>query len=221
MILEIPDLLTPLELKRLQQIGAEAAFVDGRLSNPHNKTKNNQQIDHAAPGHQESSQLIMSALVRHEGFRDFAMPVKIAPPMLCKYEKGMAYGAHSDVALLPLQRLKTVLRSDISATLFLHDPSTYDGGELVLHFESCKLPVKLPAGGLVAYPSTMLHEVAEVTRGKRLVAITFIESQIIDERQRYMIYSLGEVSALEGLTMKPENRNRLDLVRHNLIRMWS
>ena len=65
------------------------------------------------------------------------------------------------------------------------------------------------------------HEVTEVTRGQCLVAITFIESRIIDERQRYMIYSLGDVSALEGETMKPENRNRLDLVRQNLIRMWS
>jgi PKHD-type hydroxylase len=221
MILEIPDLLTPLELTRLQQIGAEATFVNGRLSNPHNTTKNNQQIDHAAPGYQESTQLLMKALVRHEGFRDFAMPIKIAPPLLCKYDTGMAYGVHSDVALLPLVKLQTVLRSDISATIFLHDPASYDGGELVLHFESRKVPIKLPAGGMVAYPSTMLHEVARVTRGQRLVAITFIESQIIDERQRYIIYSLGEVSALEGLTMKPENRNRLDLVRHNLIRMWS
>ncbi len=221
MILEIPDLLSSLELKRLQQIGAEASFVDGRISNPHNKTKNNQQIDNAAPGYQESSQLLMNALVRHEGFRDFAMPVKIAPPLLCKYDPGMAYGAHFDVASLQLKELQTVLRSDISATVFLHDPASYDGGELVLHLESRKIPIKLPAGGLVVYPSTMLHEVAKVTRGQRLVAITFIESQIIDERQRHMIYSLGEVSALEGLTMKPENRNRLDLVKHNLIRMWS
>ena len=221
MILEIPDLLTPLELKRLQQIGSEANFVNGRLSNPHNKTKNNQQIDHDAPGYQESSQLLMKALVRHEGFRDFAMPTKIAPPLLCKYDTGMSYGAHSDVALLPLRKLQTILRSDISATVFLHDPGSYDGGELVLHLESRKVPIKLRAGGMVAYPSTMLHEVAKVTRGQRLVAITFIESQIIDERQRHMIYTLGEVSALEGLTMKPENRNRLDLVKHNLIRMWS
>ncbi len=221
MILEIPDLLSSLELKRLQQIGAEASFVDGRISNPHNKTKNNQQIDNAAPGYQESSQLLMNALVRHEGFRDFAMPVKIAPPLLCKYDPGMAYGAHFDVASLQLKELQTVLRSDISATVFLHDPASYDGGELVLHLESRKVPIKLPAGSMVAYPSTMLHEVAKVTRGQRLVAITFIESQIIDERQRHMIYSLGEVSALEGLTMKPENRNRLDLVKHNLIRMWS
>ena len=133
----------------------------------------------------------------------------------------MAYGAHCDVALLPLKKLQMILRSDLSVTVFLNDPTAYDGGELVLHLENQKVPVKLPAGGLIVYPSTMLHEVAKVTRGQRLVAITFVESQIIDERQRHMIYNLGEVSALEGLTMKPENRLRLDLVRHNLIRMWS
>ena len=221
MILEIEDFLSPTELKRLQQIGAEASFLNGRLSNPHNKTKNNEQIDQAAPGYQESSQLIVNALLRDEGFRDFAMPNRIAPPLLCKYEMGMAYGAHSDVALLPLKKLQTILRSDLSLTVFLNDPATYDGGELVLHLESRKVPIKLAAGGLVVYPSTMLHEVAEVTRGQRLVAISFVESQIIDERQRHMIYTLGEVSALEGLTMKPENRMRLDLVRHNLTRMWS
>jgi len=221
MILEIPDFLTRPEVQRLQQIASEATFLNGRLTNPHNTTKNNQQIDQAAPGYQESTQLLMQALVRHEGFRDFSMPLKIAPPLMCKYDTGMSYGAHSDVAVLPLARLQTTLRSDLSATVFLQDPDTYDGGELVLHLESRKVPIKLPAGGMVVYPSTMLHEVAEVTRGQRLVAITFIESRIIDERQRYIIYSLGEVSALEGLTMKPENRNRLDLVRHNLIRMWS
>ena len=221
MILEIEDFLKPSELQRLQQIGAEASFLNGRLSNPHNKTKNNEQIDQSAPGYQESTQLVANALVRHEGFRDFAMPNKIAPPLLCKYETGMAYGAHADAALLPLKKLNMILRSDVSVTVFLSDRSTYDGGELVLQLESRKVPIKLPAGGLVAYPSTLLHEVAEVTRGQRLVAITFVESQIIDERQRHMIYSLGEVSALEGLTMKPENRLRLDLVRYNLIRMWS
>lgn len=221
MILEIDDFLLPEEVQRLQQIGAESTFLDGRLSNPHNKTKKNEQIDAAAPGYQESSKLLMNALLRHEDFRNFAMPNKIAPPLMCKYEKGMAYGAHSDVALLPLQKLKMILRSDLSLTVFLNDPDSYEGGELVLHLESRKVPVKLPAGGLVVYPSTMLHEVSEVTRGQRLVAITFVESQIIDERQRHMIYSLGEVSALEGLTMKPENRMRLDLIRHNLIRMWS
>tara|TARA_R110002049_G_scaffold61408_17_gene163620 strand:- start:9511 stop:10176 length:666 start_codon:yes stop_codon:yes gene_type:complete len=221
MILEIENFLTPQELQRLQQIGDESSFLNGRLSNPHNKAKNNEQIDQAAPGYKESSQIVGNAMARHEGFRDFAMPNRIAPPLLCKYEAGMAYGTHVDAALLPLIRLNMTLRSDISVTVFLSDHTSYDGGELVLHIESRKVPIKLPAGGLVAYPSTFLHEVAEVTRGQRLVAITFVESQIIDERHRHMIYSLGEISALEGLTMKPENRMRLDLVRHNLIRMWS
>ena len=221
MILEIPKFLSRMELKRLQRIGSEASFVEGRLTNPHNKTKDNQQIDHAAPGYQESSQLLLDSLGRHEGFGDFSMPNRIAPPLMCKYDEGMAYGAHVDVALLPLKRLQTTLRSDISVTIFLSDPASYDGGELVLQFESRKVPIKLPAGGLVAYPSTMLHEVSKVTRGQRLVAITFVESQIIDERQRHMIYCLGEVSALEGFTMQPEYRMRLELVRHNLIRMWS
>lgn len=221
MILEIPKFLSRIETKRMQRIGAEATFVDGRSSNPHNKTKDNQQIDLAAPGYQESGQFLLDALTRHEGFRNFSMPSRIAPPLMCKYDEGMAYGVHVDIALLPLTSLKTTLRSDLSATVFLNDPETYDGGELVLHLEDRKVPIKLPAGGLVVYPSTMLHEVAKVTRGQRLVAITFIESQIIDERQRHMIYTLGEVSALEGLTMKPENRMRLELVRHNLTRMWS
>lgn len=221
MILEIPDFLGRIDIKRLRRIAGEATFLDGRLSNPHNKTKDNQQIDSAAPGYQESSQLIMNAMSRHEGFRNFAMPSRIAPPLLCKYEVGMAYGAHFDVALLPLASMQTMLRSDLSITLFLNDPDSYDGGELVLQLESRKVAIKLPAGGLVVYPSTVLHEVTKVARGQRLVAITFVESQIIDERKRQMIYNLGEVSALEGLTMKAENRMLLDLVRHNLIRMWS
>jgi len=119
MILEIPDFLTPAEVQRLQQIASEATFVNGRLTNPHNTTKDNQQIDQAAPGYQESTQLLMQALVRHENFRDFAMPLKIAPPLMCKYDTGMSYGAHSDVAIVPLARLQTTLRSDLSATVFL------------------------------------------------------------------------------------------------------
>jgi PKHD-type hydroxylase len=220
MILEIPDFLNSLEVQQLQQVASEATFVNGRITNPHNKSKNNEQIDRTAPGFQQSSQLMTKAFVRDARFNDFAMPNRLAPPLLCKYEVGMSYGAHSDVALLRLQQ-PPVLRSDISATIFLNDPSSYDGGELVLHLEDRKVPIKLAAGSLVAYPSTTLHEVTEVTRGQRLVAITFIQSQIIDERQRHMIFSLGEISALEGLSMKPENRNRLDIVRHNLIRMWS
>lgn len=220
MILEIPDFLSAAEVSQLQKIATTSTFVNGRITNPHNKTKKNEQIDRTAPGFQQSSQMMAQAFVRNERFNNFAMPNRLAPPLLCKYEEGMSYGAHSDVAFLRLQQ-PPMLRSDISATIFLNDPGSYEGGELIMHLEDRPVPIKLAAGGLVAYPSTTLHEVAEVTSGQRLVAITFIQSQIIDERQRHMIYQLGEVSALEGMNMKPENRNLLDLVRHNLSRMWS
>jgi PKHD-type hydroxylase len=220
MILEITDFLNHQEISHLQQYARVAKFVHGRITNPHNETKNNEQIEIGSPPHEQSSQLMMNAFVRNERFRDFAMPRRIAPPLMCRYDQGMSYGSHVDVSLMQLKQ-PPIMRADISATIFIADPSTYEGGELVLRYEDRKVPIKLPAGGMVAYPSTTLHEVAEVTGGQRLVAITFIESQIIDERKRHMIYSLGEVSALEGFNITPENRNRLDHVRHNLIRMWS
>lgn len=220
MILEIPDLLTPKELSQLRVIASESTFVNGRISNPHNKTKNNLQVDFASPGYQQSSQLLMNVLARHEGFRNFSFPSRIAPPLLCKYDNAMSYGVHSDNAFLSLPK-QLPMRSDLSVTVFINDPSTYDGGELTLHLESRPVRIKMPAGGAVVYPSTTLHEVTPVTRGQRTVAITFVESQFNDERQRYLLYTLGEVSALEGFTMKHENRVRLAFVQQNLQRMWS
>ena len=219
MILEIPDLLTPQEITHLRSVAAGSTFVDGRISNPHNKAKNNQQIDHASSGYAESTKILKDAILRNESFRNFTIPSRLAPPLLCKYNEAMSYGVHNDHAFLAMSN-QLPLRSDLSITIFLTDPSTYDGGELVIHLESMPVPIKLAAGSAVIYPSTTLHEVAKVTRGQRLVAITFVESQFQDESQRYMLYLLGEVAALEGLTMKHENRVRLELVRANLQRMW-
>ena len=112
-------------------------------------------------------------------------------------------------------------RSDISCTLFLSDPSTYAGGELVIHIGDRAIPVKLQPGAAILYPSTTLHEVIPVRSGERLVSITFIESVIQDERNREILYELGEVSALEGDNMHVANRMRLEVVRQNLTRRWS
>lgn len=220
MILEIPDLLSPQEITQLRTVASNSTFVDGRVSNPHNQTKKNQQIDTRSQGHQDTSKLLMQALLRHEGFRNFTFPNRIAPPLLSKYSVSMSYGIHSDNAFLPIMN-QPPLRSDISMTIFLNDPGSYVGGELTLHLESKSLTFKLAAGSAVVYPSTFLHEVAPVTRGERLVAITFIESQFRDERQRELLYLLGEVEALEGFNIQHENRIKLAFIQQNLQRMWS
>jgi PKHD-type hydroxylase len=217
--IEIENILTAPELARLDRIAASAKFIDGRASNPHNQTKYNLQIDTASEAHRESSQIVGQAFLRNEQVRNFAFIHRFAPPMLCRYQPDMKYGKHPDAAFLPMQ--PTPLRSDISSTIFIADPASYDGGELTIHLGSKPITIKGKRGSAVLYPSTTIHEVQPVTRGERLVAITFIESQICDEKNRDLLYTLNEVAALEGLNMDWENRVRLEHVRHSLHRMWS
>lgn len=219
MFLELPDVLTADELGRLRALAARAQFVDGRQSNPHSTVKNNLQINLSDPVHQEASRLMAGALQRSEPFRNFAMPRAVAPPMLAKYVPGMNYGVHSDAAILPLAGRP--LRSDLSCTLFIADPGSYQGGELSVQLGGRTLEFKGPAGSAVVYPSNTLHEVKPVSAGERLVGLTFIESTIRDLNLRDLLYQLDEVAALEGLTMNWDNRTRLQYVRNNLRRMWS
>jgi PKHD-type hydroxylase len=151
------------------------------------------------------------------------MPKKIARPLLARYEPGMKYGPHADVAFMsvPLEAGDVQLRSDISATIFLNDPASYEGGELVLHLGTRPLAIKGVPGEIFAYPSTLLHEVRPVTKGQRLVAITFIESLVPDERNRNALFELKDVLSLEGLKMDWVSRVRMAVVLENLTRLWS
>jgi PKHD-type hydroxylase len=219
MFLEISDVLNPAEIARLRQIAGSASFVDGRVSNPGNPTKQNTQIDPGCAEYEEAGRIVALGLERNEEFSRFTFPVRVATPLLCRYEPGMSYGKHPDSAYLPMQ--PAPLRSDVSCTVFIADPETYEGGELTIHLGSRPIAVKGPAGSAVVYPSTTIHEVQPVRSGQRLVAITFIESQIVDEKKRDLLYTLNEVVALEGLGMQWENRVRLEHVRQSLHRMWS
>ena len=219
MFLRIASLLTPAEVARLTALSRELRFVDGRASNPANVTKDNQQADHTDPKYAESVQIVSGAFARSREFVDFAMPKHVAPPLLSRYGPGMKYGAHADAAAIQLGNFR--LRSDLSCTVFVSDPSTYEGGELSIVIGNQAIAFKGGAGEAIVYPSTALHEVIPVRSGQRLVSITFIESYIPDQHQRTQVYELNEIAALEGLSMNWENRVRLEVVRQNLIRMWS
>ena len=143
----------------------------------------------------------------------------MALPTLTRYQPGMNYGPHTDSAFLPVGQ--PPLRSDVSCTIFISDPGSYEGGELVVYMGSQEVRVKGNAGQAVFYASTSVHQVAPVTSGERLVMITFVESQIADQMQRNLLYVLGEVRALEGLKMEWRNRTQLEYVISNLHRMWA
>jgi len=211
-------LLTDGEVAECRRVAASTQFVDGRTSNPHSKTKNNQQL-HDPAASQASAQILLQAFARSPEFREFAFPDKIAPPVLAKYLPGMHYGAHADAAFLNLGNV--VIRSDLSCTIFLNDPRDYEGGALIVRLGDAPLSFKLRPGEAIIYPSDTFHEVEKVTKGERLVGITFIQSKIADPFRRNLMFDLNEVAALEGLKMEPENFARLQLVQANLLRYWA
>ena len=219
MFLQIENFLTAAEVQALAECARQTKFIEGRRSNPHNTTKDNEIGDPADPMAQKAAQMALVALQRSDEARNFVFPQRVAMPSLSRYGVGMKYGAHIDAAYLPVGAQP--LRSDVSCTMFISDPGDYQGGELVAHMGSEIVRVKGNAGSAIFYPSTTLHQVVPVSSGERLVLITFIESQIPDQLQRDMLYALGEVRALEGLKMDWRNRTQLEYVIANLHRMWS
>jgi PKHD-type hydroxylase len=219
MFLKIPQVLNVPEIVRLAALSRELHFVEGRLTNPANIAKQNQQADTSDPRYGESVQIVSQALARSREFVDFAMPRRIAPPLLARYTSGMRYGAHADAAHINLPGGR--LRSDLSCTVFVNDPSSYQGGELSVWLGDQAIAFKGQPGEAIVYPSTTLHEVRPVGSGERLVSITFIESIIADQQQRAVIYQLNELAAIEGNNMSVDSRVQLDVTRQNLIRMWA
>jgi PKHD-type hydroxylase len=218
MFLEIEDLLSPAEVTELLGIAAIANFVEGRISNPNNPAKDNLQL-HDQAAYARSSKIMIEALFGRAEFVEFAFPKIVAPPMITKYAIGMKYGAHADAAFIPMG--KRPLRTDLSVTIFLADPASYDGGELSVLLGTRAVTFKGVSGSAIIYPSNTLHQVVPVTRGERIAAISFIESDVPDVNQRDLLHELNEVAALEGNSMAFENYSRLQRIQYGLRRMWS
>ena len=222
MIVTIPSVLSSEELQKLRQLAAKTTFAEGKETAGFRAkmVKNNEQMAKDAEGRRELQEIVVRGLANSKEFRRTAMPHKIRPPLISRYRVGMSYGTHVDDALMgqPFQRE----RSDISCTVFISDASEYEGGELVIHSPYGMQEVKLPAGYAVTYPSNTLHEVTEVTKGERLVSVTWIESYVRDERQRQILSDMFMVrEKLHAMDPKGHETNLAFHIHSNLIRMWS
>ena len=165
---------------------------------------------------------ILARLSDNALFMSAALPKRIYPPLFNRYSGGEAFDWHIDNAIRGIKGVRERVRTDISATLFLADPASYDGGELVIRDTFGEHAVKLPAGHLLIYPGSSLHKINPVTRGERIASFFWIESLVREDSQRQLLLDMDV--AIQTLTAQDADHHallQLSGAYHNLLRRWS
>ena len=195
MIITLPDLVTPDELALIKQKIATVPFIEGKATAGEllKSVKNNQQIPWNHPVMKEITDLVMRALGRCDAFMSLAQPRRLAAMLVSRYEPGMAYGAHVDA---PIMGEPNHVRSDVSFTLFLNEPDTYQGGELAFENGSGETAFKLPARSAICYPTGQLHRVRPVEQGERLAVVGWVQSLVREPAIRELLHDLSEAREL-------------------------
>ena len=224
MLIEIPALLSPGEVDIAVAALLDQPWVDGKVTAGHRSAlaKNNRQLPEDSPTAIRVGEQILARLSDNALFMSAALPKRIYPPLFNRYSGGEAFDWHIDNAIRGLKGVRERVRTDISATLFLTDPASYDGGELVIRDTFGEHAVKLPAGHLLIYPGSSLHKINPVTRGERLASFFWIESLVREDSQRQLLLDMDV--AIQTLTAQNADHHallQLSGAYHNLLRRWS
>lgn len=224
MLLTLEGVLTPDDVCEARRLLAGAAWEDGRSTAGAQAVtvKNNQQLAQDGEPARTLRALVLQGLERHATFFSAALPRNVFPPMFNRYAgPANSYGNHVDAAIryAPAGRVRT----DLSCTLFLCDPDEYDGGELLIETSFGAQSVKLPAGSLVLYPSSSLHQVTAVTRGARTCAFFWVQSLVRDDGERALLFDLDQSLQQLRAQLPADDQRLLALhgVYHNLLRRWA
>lgn len=221
-IIVVPGLLKPEELHEIDSLMAAISFESGSntASGAAKEVKNNMQAARENhPSYRKAQEIVFKAVASSPLIQAGIMPKDILPPIISKYSNNMHYGWHTDS---PVMSNEITIRVDLSMTLFLSDPSTYKGGELVIHTPTGYVPYKLDKGSAVLYPTTRLHCVNPVTEGERVACVTWLQSMIRDTEKRELLFQLKCVQEAigNGNAQSMENLMLLQLYS-NLMRMWA
>lgn len=225
MLIHLKNVLTPEELRQARAILDAASWLDGRATAGTQavQAKNNEQLPQTSEAARSLQALVLQALNRHAIFFSAALPKKIFNPLFNRYGgDANHYGKHIDGAVMHSRSNDQRVRSDVSCTLFLADPDEYDGGELAIDDTYGSQRVKLPAGDMVLYPGTSLHEVLPVTRGHRLASFFWVESMVRSDEQRRLLFDLDmNLLRLRQQHGECAETTALTGTYHNLLRMWA
>ena len=224
MLITIPEVLTTEQIAEARKLLSAADWVDGRVTAGHQsaQAKNNQQLAEGTPVAQQLGDMILQALGQNPLFISAALPMKVFPPLFNSYASGHSFGTHVDNAIRHVKGSSHRVRSDISATLFLTAPDEYDGGELVIEDTYGLHKVKLPLGHMVLYPSSSLHRVEPITRGRRVSSFFWVQSMVRSDAQRTLLFDLDNATQRVNRDL-PSNPAAVQLtgIYHNLLRQWA
>ena len=224
MLIEIADVFTADEVDEMRTRLLAEPWVDGKVTAGQRSARDkfNRQLNEDSALGVLFGQRILARLSENALFMSAALPKRIYPPLFNRYSGGEAFGFHIDNAIRGIKGVRERVRTDLSATLFLTDPQTYDGGELVIRDTFGERSVKLPAGHLVLYPGTSVHKVNPVTRGERVAAFFWIESLVREDSQRSLLLDMDvAIQRLSAQQADDESLLQLSGVYHNLLRRWS
>lgn len=226
MLLHLPNILTPDELRHAQTLlGEHAPWTDGRSTAGGQavQQKRNEQLAQNSPASQDLQALVLAAVQRDPVFVSAALPRKIFNPLFNRYSGTTnTYGAHVDGAVMHARQPDQWVRTDMACTLFLSDPGTYDGGELLVEDTFGEQRVKLPAGHMVLYPGSSVHRVTPVTRGARVASFFWVESMVRRDDQRRLLFELDmNLLKLRDTHGDTPETTALTGVYHNLLRQWA
>jgi PKHD-type hydroxylase len=225
MMIAIPDLLSGAEVERVRTIVDGGEWVDGNVTSGPQAAlaKNNMQLPEESEAARQAGRIILEALGRAPLFIAAALPLKIFPPLFNRYSGGQGFGTHIDNAVRIQRGSEFRMRSDLSATLFLADPVSYEGGELLVEDHLGAQRVKLPAGHMLLYPASSLHRVEPVTSGERVASFFWIQSMVRDDGARSLLFDLD--SSVQALAADRGQDDpaivRLTGIYHNLLRRWA
>jgi PKHD-type hydroxylase len=223
MLVHVERVLTPEQVAHCREILSAQAWVDGRVTagGQSAKVKANLQVPQEAPASRELGTMILGVLGRNPMFLSAGLPLRVFPPMFNRYDEGMGFGVHVDNTIRFAGPVR--FRTDLSATLFLTDPDDYDGGELIIQDAYGEHAVKLPAGDMILYPASSLHQVAPVTRGSRWASFFWAQSMIRSDEQRTLLFNLD--NAIQALSVQIGQGDpqvvSLAATYNNLLRMWA
>ena len=225
MLIHLPGLLDADVLARARVLLVAAPWTDGAATAGAQaaQAKRNEQLPPTCDTALALQALVLGALERHPAFFSAALPKRVFPPMFNRYGgQTNTYGAHVDNAVRYAPWTGERVRTDLSATLFLADPSDYDGGELVIDDTFGEQRVKLAAGDLVLYPGTSVHRVEPVTRGHRIACFFWIESMVRGDEQRRLLHDMDRFLMHLRSTVGETDPGVVGLTGtyHNLLRQW-